>query len=199
MIPIEIDIDIGSWILVRFLCNTKFEHGSGSWILKIHMHMQQSTEYNWQRFKISFLYWFKSTTVLFMRCEKFWYWISHHYHRHRIRIQFGGMCDVIMSLTLGDDYQIKLSSLSPSLSHQNSSFSWDQDCQTTPNNSCLAKGTHIFNDCAGGHQGGHCVVHGETCHPDKNGEVVDSEDCKSFNFQQCQCCSITRISYNVSL
>ena len=115
--------------------------------------------------------------------------INHQYHRHRHRIQLGGMCDVITSST----YQlINLSlityhlsliiRLRLSLSHQNSEFSLDQDCQTTPYNSCLAKGTHIFSDCAGGHRGGHCVVHEKTCNPDKleNGEVVDSEDCKSF-------------------
>ena len=28
---------------------------------------------------------------------------------------------------------------------------------------CL--GEHLFNDCAGGHQGGHCVIHDTYCIP----------------------------------
>lgn len=36
-------------------------------------------------------------------------------------------------------------------------------------------GEHVFNDCAGGHQGGHCVVHDRFCKPADLGEA-DSED-----------------------
>lgn len=38
-------------------------------------------------------------------------------------------------------------------------------------------GSHIWNDCAGGHQGGHCVLHNQYCAPEETGKASEEDNC----------------------